>query len=139
MTIPDSENSFNGTLMAEAYFQTFTILNRFTRLADSGLLNITVTTLSRLVRQVMRQTAIPFHGEPVVGLQIVGMLETRVLDFENILMLSVNEGYLPEKTPKTLSSPINYVVSSASPPHYTKQRSTPIIFTVSSNAPATFA
>ncbi len=84
-------------LYAEAYFQTYTILNRFRLLVAGGRLSVEASTLQRLLWQVVRQTSVPFHGEPVVGLQVMGVLETRCLDFRNILMLSVNEGNLPKK------------------------------------------
>ncbi len=53
-------------------------------------------TLHKLLRQVVRQISVPFHGEPAAGLQVMGVLETRCLDFRNLLMLSVNEGRLPQ-------------------------------------------
>ncbi len=52
-------------------------------------------TLLRLVDQIVAQTTIPFHGEPIAGIQIMGMLETRNLDFKHVLLLSANEGNLP--------------------------------------------
>jgi CRISPR/Cas system-associated exonuclease Cas4 (RecB family) len=39
---------------------------------------------------------IPFNGEPLAGLQVLGILETRTLDFENVILLSANEGILPK-------------------------------------------
>ncbi len=90
-------NDFEQELYAESYFQVYTILNRFHQLISSGKLPLETVTLHKLIRQVVRQTTIPFHGEPAIGLQIMGVLETRCLDFENILMLSVNEGNLPQK------------------------------------------
>ena len=93
----DNVNDFEQELYAESYFQVYTILNRFHLLISSGKLPIETVTLHKLIRQVVRQTSIPFHGEPAIGLQIMGVLETRCLDFENILMLSVNEGNLPQK------------------------------------------
>ena len=59
------------------------------------MLTVTPPTLHRLLRRLAAQTSIPFHGEPVVGLQLMGILETRNLDFENILLLSTNEGIMP--------------------------------------------
>jgi CRISPR/Cas system-associated exonuclease Cas4 (RecB family) len=49
----------------------------------------------RLFRQYMRSLKIPFSGEPLQGLQVMGMLETRNLDFKNVFLLSLNEGALP--------------------------------------------
>lgn len=93
------ETDFQHILQGEAYYQMFTILNRFARVlttyADSP--SMTIVTLRRLLRHVVRQTSIPFHGEPVVGLQVMGMLETRCLDFDRVLMLSVNDGTLPQR------------------------------------------
>ena len=54
--------------------------------------------LRRLIRQMMTSTKIPFHSEPDQGLQVMGVLETRCLDFEHLLMLSVEEGNLPRST-----------------------------------------
>jgi len=48
-----------------------------------------------LVVEMLNSVRIPFTGEPLKGLQVMGMLETRLLDFENIFVLSVNEGVLP--------------------------------------------
>jgi ATP-dependent helicase/nuclease subunit B len=51
--------------------------------------------LKVLVKQTLAPNGIPFYGEPLSGLQIMGVLETRTLDFDNIIMLSVNENVLP--------------------------------------------
>lgn len=82
-------------LYAESEFQTYQLLSRFERLLQQKILNVSFSTLHNLLRHLMRQTNIPFHGEPAQGLQILGMLETRCLDFDNILLLSVNENTLP--------------------------------------------
>ena len=53
-------------------------------------------TLQRLCLQVLKTENIPFFGEPLQGIQILGMLEARALDFKNVIILSVNEGILPQ-------------------------------------------
>ena len=83
-------------LTQESVFRMFTILNRLAALADSGDLLVDNTTLRRLVSQLVSSSSIPFHGEPVVGVQIMGVLETRNIDFDNVLLLSCNEGNMPK-------------------------------------------
>ena len=83
-------------LTQESVFRMFTILNRLAALADSGDLVVDNTTLRRLVSQLVSSSSIPFHGEPVVGVQIMGVLETRNIDFDHVLLLSCNEGNMPK-------------------------------------------
>jgi CRISPR/Cas system-associated exonuclease Cas4 (RecB family) len=83
-------------LTQESVFRMFTILNRLATLADSGDLVVDNTTLRRLVSQLVGAASIPFHGEPVIGVQIMGVLETRNIDFDNVLLLSCNEGNMPK-------------------------------------------
>ena len=83
-------------LMGEALFRTYTLLNRLATLAASGDLAVDIVTMQRLTMQLVQQTTIPFHGEPAVGLQVMGVLETRNLDFDHILLLSCNEGNMPK-------------------------------------------
>ena len=83
-------------LTQESVFRMYTILNRLATLADSGDLLVDNTTLRRLVSQLVSTSSIPFHGEPVVGVQIMGVLETRNIDFDNVLLLSCNEGNMPK-------------------------------------------
>ena len=83
-------------LTQESVFRMYTILNRLATLADSGDLLVDNTTLRRLVSQLVSTSSIPFHGEPVVGVQIMGVLETRNIDFDHHLLLSCNEGNMPK-------------------------------------------
>ena len=57
---------------------------------------VSAAILQRLLNQLVDSTSVPFHGEPAVGIQLMGVLETRNLDFEHILLLSCNEGNLPK-------------------------------------------
>ncbi len=56
---------------------------------------INMDTLEVLINQLVNSEAIDFQGEPLAGLQVMGLLETRLLNFENIILLSANEGKLP--------------------------------------------
>lgn len=56
---------------------------------------VKIETLEVLINQLINSESIDFVGEPLEGLQLMGLLETRLLDFENIILLSVNEGKLP--------------------------------------------
>ena len=80
---------------AETLFRTYTLLNRLVTLVESGDLTVDTITLQRLITQLIQQTSVPFHGEPAIGLQIMGVLETRNLDFDHVLLLSTNEGNMP--------------------------------------------
>ncbi len=82
-------------LFQESMFRTYTLLNRLLGLCQSGDLAVDVITLQRLIHQLTSTVSVPFHGEPAEGLQIMGVLETRNLDFDHVLLLSCNEGNLP--------------------------------------------
>ena len=69
-------------------------LKRFVDVSE----NLGVADLQLLWSKLKKQTQIPFEGEPLEGIQIMGMLETRVLDFDNVIMLGVNEGTLPSNS-----------------------------------------
>ena len=86
----------DSPLEAEAQFQMYTIQNRLQALVESGDLDVSDATLQRLMTQIIASTSIPFHGEPIEGIQIMGVLETRNLDFDHVLLLSCNEGNLPK-------------------------------------------
>ena len=64
-------------------------------LNDSYTYLTTLKTVQLLYRELIANTTLDFKGEAYQGLQIMGVLESRVLDFKNIIMTSVNEGTLP--------------------------------------------
>lgn len=80
----------------ESLFKVYTITNRLYDLVSSGDLDVDVITMQRLLRQILQTTSIPFHGEPAVGVQFMGVLETRNIDFDHLLILSCNEGNMPK-------------------------------------------
>jgi hypothetical protein len=90
----EQTDTYNG-LYQESIFRAYQVVNRLCGLLAAGSLRIEKPTFARLLRKLLSTVQIPFHGEPVKGLQIMGVLETRALDFENLLMLNVNEGFLP--------------------------------------------
>jgi hypothetical protein len=54
-----------------------------------------IETLRQILLQLMRLEKIPFYGEPLKGIQIMGMLETRTLDFDRVILLGANDDLLP--------------------------------------------
>ena len=93
-------------LFQEALFKSYTQVQRLNALLKKDLLEINLQTYKNLLLQVL-DLSVPFSGEPLNGLQIMGMLETRCLDFKNILMLSVNEGQIPKNRAENSFIPYN--------------------------------
>jgi ATP-dependent helicase/nuclease subunit B len=79
----------------EYLFQLHLIVKRAGTLHEKWNIASDISTLKALIEQQLSSTTLPFVGEPLSGLQIMGVLETRTLDFDNVILLSANENILP--------------------------------------------
>lgn len=92
----DSTVNDQVKLESEYLFQAFLTVQRLKdTLSGLNVPDFPVKVLIRLLDQSMRRITVPFEGEPLHGLQIMGLLETRALDFQNLVLFSANEGFLP--------------------------------------------
>jgi hypothetical protein len=82
-------------------------LNRLKDLMHEEQIPMAAETFFRLLKRLTQTITIPFHGEPLAGLQVMGLLETRVLDFDRLIILSMNEGIFPLKQTATSFIPYN--------------------------------
>jgi hypothetical protein len=84
-------------LEEEYIYQYFTQIKRLREVLTTRQLDINLGTFWRLFRQVAERMRLPFSGEPIRGLQLMGILESRNLDFETIFILSMNEASFPPR------------------------------------------
>lgn len=84
-----------NTLEKEYLFRFYTAFIQLKNLHEEYRYIQDLKTLYKFFQQLIQSENLSFQGEPLQGLQLMGMLETRVLDFENVIITSVNEGILP--------------------------------------------
>nr|WP_321233775.1 PD-(D/E)XK nuclease family protein [uncultured Psychroserpens sp.] len=89
------EDKSNNLLALEYLYRFHQVFNTLETLNASFSHINTISTLFNLYRELIKSETLDFKGEPLKGLQIMGMLESRVLDFETVIITSVNEGILP--------------------------------------------
>ncbi len=95
-------------------FQQIIILNN-----EYGFIN-NLNTLYQFYEQILKSENLSFQGEPLRGLQIMGVLESRVLDFENVIITSVNEGILPSGNTQNSFIPFDIKIEKGLPTYNEK-------------------
>jgi len=90
------ENSPKNIILKEQINLFLGVSKRFELNATGNFENIDLQTFSNLYFQLASNYSINLKGEPLSGIQIMGMLETRALDFKNLIIISANEGILPK-------------------------------------------
>ena len=85
----------NNNILNEFIYRVVLSINRLESISVSGEVSFSSDTYMRILDRILRTQSVPFSGEPLSGIQIMGLLETRALDFRNLIVLSVNEGILP--------------------------------------------
>ncbi|MFZ2338170.1 MAG: PD-(D/E)XK nuclease family protein [Bacteroidales bacterium] len=109
--LEDPDSLMQRKLRNEFLHTVLKTIRRLEPVADSQDVTFRIDTYIRILDKILRNQSVPFTGEPLSGIQIMGFLETRALDFRNIIMLSVNEGTLPSVS--TGSSFIPYSIREA--------------------------
>ncbi|MBR1877760.1 MAG: PD-(D/E)XK nuclease family protein [Paludibacteraceae bacterium] len=91
--------SWQELLILESEYQVRKIINQMRLLIATGLDDVpfTLKLLRLLMRRTMESVTMPFHGEPMTDIQVMGVLETRMLDFDKLLLLHVEEGVIPQR------------------------------------------
>ncbi len=104
-----SDETNNYKLECDFLYQYYITINRMIDITRDKLVEVDMNldTLMRLTRQLTAGITIPFIGEPLDGLQVMGVLETRGLDFENLIITSFNEGIFPSKSVTNSFIPYN--------------------------------
>lgn len=94
-------------LEQEFIFHYFATVNRMKEVMKDFGIRMRMDTYFRLLKRLADSITIPFHGEPLSGLQVMGVLETRALDFDRLIILSMNEGIFPLKKAANSFIPYN--------------------------------
>jgi hypothetical protein len=90
-----TKNKVQDNIRNEFIYRVVLSINRLETIVNSPDVPFTTDTYIRILDGMLRMQSVPFSGEPLTGIQIMGILETRALDFKNLIILSVNEGILP--------------------------------------------
>jgi len=93
--VADKKENQSANLELEYLFQFAKLFNQLITLLGQYPFVDNAKSLYTLYKQLLSTTSIELYGEPLKGLQVMGMLETRNIDFENVVLVSVNEGVLP--------------------------------------------
>jgi len=86
---------------------------------EYGFIN-NLNTLNLIYKQILKTESLSFQGEPLKGLQIMGLLESRVLDFENVIITSVNEGFIPSGNTQNSFIPFDIKIEKGLPTYIEK-------------------
>ncbi len=79
----------------------------FENILHEGIPAMSIRSFKNLLQQHWMNKSIAYHGNPIKGLQIMGLLETRLLDFKNIIVLGLNEGKMPPTNPIQTMIPLD--------------------------------
>lgn len=96
----DYDNEINTRsidIEGEFIVEYYKTINKMQESLKHGIPEMSVDTYFKLLKKLIVNISVPFRGEPLSGLQIMGVLETRALDFDNLIILSMNEGIFPLK------------------------------------------
>lgn len=96
--LKDKEDTPGQMLQREFLYYAFLAMQRLLDLLQEKKVDVQSTTLARMLKKVLADVEVPFRGEPLAGIQVMGVLETRLLDFDKIILLSMNEGIFPKKS-----------------------------------------
>jgi hypothetical protein len=107
LTFIETIRSQVTNLEKEYLFRFYTAFTQLKNLNASYAYFQDIKTLYQFYRRIVAAEKLSFQGEPLKGLQLMGMLETRVLDFENVIITSVNEGVLPSNSTQSSFIPFD--------------------------------
>ncbi|MGN0234788.1 MAG: PD-(D/E)XK nuclease family protein [Paludibacteraceae bacterium] len=99
--LSSQQTDWHTLLLRESVYQLRCAINRFRQLTFDPLLQDAITSLPLLRNLLVRflsGISLPFNGEPITDVQVMGVLETRMLDFDNLLLLNVEEGVVPQQS-----------------------------------------
>jgi CRISPR/Cas system-associated exonuclease Cas4 (RecB family) len=100
------EESNAVNLNLEVFYRLTLLVTRFNDFVTAGHIRLTPEGYLTLLLHLAEKESVSFYGEPLAGMQVMGILETRLLDFDRLIILSVNEGNLP--APASSASYIPY-------------------------------
>ncbi len=105
ITVLELINS-SGTLSPMEREFNFALLSLLEKIKGFDSL-MSAATFGRVLKKLISSTSVPFTGEPLSGLQIMGVLESRALDFENVIICSMNEGVFPKSPSRNSFIPLS--------------------------------
>jgi len=101
-----------GSVEEEYIYQTYVTIKRLNEVIEKHAQNIVLTqdVTIQILKQLLQNIRVPFESQSTDGMQIMGLIETRNVDFENVILLNANEGILPNlnRAPSLISESMRH-------------------------------